>query len=210
MQKLLKFKIILYFSCLCVFMPSYAQTPGASLEQLLQNIDTYQADFVQTVMDDSKLVQQSSGKFFLLRPGKFRWDVQSPNRQLLIAKDKRLWIYDPDLEQVTVQKVSKAAGATPALLLSGDLQTLNRDFTILAINKRNQQGFELTPKNFNEHFKTAQLYFNHAQLQEMSLEDQLGHITKILFKHIQVNQGLDAKLFNFIPPKGVDIINNDN
>lgn len=202
-------KLIVSLSLMMIVMAAYADMPANTLEQLLQNTRTYQADFTQTVLDNSQMVQQGAGQFLLQRPGKFRWDIQTPNKQLLIANGEKLWIYDPDLEQVTIQKVAKAAGNTPALLLAGDSQSLTRDFAISAVNKNAEQGFQLTPKSNNEHFKKVQLYFKQAQLQEMILDDQLGHTTKIQFKHVRINQALNAKLFNFTPPKGIDVIENN-
>lgn len=202
-------KFILSLNLVIFAVAAFAEMPADTLEQLLQNTRTYQADFTQTVLDNSQIVQQGAGQFLLQRPGKFRWDIKTPNKQLLIANGEKLWIYDPDLEQVTIQKVAKAAGNTPALLLAGESQSLSRDFTISTVNKNGGQGFQLIPKSSNEHFKKVQLYFKQAELQEMVLDDQLGHTTKIQFKHVRINQALNTNLFNFMPPKGVDVIENN-
>lgn len=189
---------------------AFADSASDNLTNLLLSMNTMKANFVQTIKDKSKTLQKTQGIVALQRPGKFRWEVQSPVAQIIIANNSRLWIYDPDLEQVTVRKFSKAAGQTPALLLSDKNLTLGNDFnvTVLPATSQiaNQQIFELTPKNKNDAFERIKLTFISKQIRQMQLEDRLGHQTVISFQNVKTGIALPASLFNFTPPPRVDVI----
>lgn len=167
------------------------------------------ANFTQTVYDNrGKATQISYGKMAMQRPGKFRWDVTKPIPQLIIANESKLWIYDPDLEQVTVRSLKKVAGESPALLLSHDNASLENTYIVKPIQRNAPQWswFSLTPKQADNMFVSIQLGFTNNQIQEMRLQDNLGHNTVIQFKDIQVNPSLSASLFTFKPSAKVDVI----
>lgn len=167
------------------------------------------ADFTQTLIDSKgKPTQKSLGRMAIQRPGKFRWDVTKPVPQLIIANGSRLWIYDPDLEQVTIRSLSKAAGESPALILSHDNTNLENTFTIQAIQPDAAQGqwFSLTPKKKDNMFESIAMGFVNNQIQEMRLKDNLGHITRVQFQNIQTNANLPASLFTFKPSAKIDVI----
>ena len=182
-----------------------------ALPDLLNNIHTMQASFVQTVYDSktNKPIQESYGTMAMKRPGLFRWDVKKPNPQLIIANQSRLWIYDPDLEQVVVRSLAKAAGDTPALLLSHVSGVLEKNYTVQADAKNTQQlqWFTLTPRSADNMFASIQLGFTNNQITEMRLRDHLGHRTRIQFKNAKFNSSLSNNLFVFKTPRGVDVIN---
>jgi outer membrane lipoprotein carrier protein len=200
---------ILFLSITCT--KTFAVSANDTVTGLLLNIHTMSADFVQTVQDKkSRVLQQSHGYVALQRPGKFYWEVKNPTRQVIIANGARLWIYDPDLEQVTIRAFSKATGQTPAFLLSDANLTLGKDFVVNSIPAISQiagtQNFVLIPKDHDNVFAKIQLSFINKQIHEMVLEDQLGHTTKIAFQHVKNNSPLSAALFNFKPPAQVDVI----
>ena len=183
-------------------------TPGDDLSVLLNGVQSMRANFNQTVYDNhGKAVQQSTGQMSMQRPNRFRWQVKKPIPQLIIANGDRLWIYDPDLEQVTIRTIKKAAGDTPALLLSHKATVLDKDFTVH--EKPAQQAgwrwFTLVPKS-SDNIASVQMGFNNNQFQEMRLEDHLGHLTGIKFNHIETNVNVPASQFIFKPPANIDII----
>ena len=200
-----KFFILLSALIFCSFV--YADSPNETLTQQLNNIRSMQADFTQTIVNKTgKTIVQSEGKMSLARPGKFRWDVKKPVAQLLVANGSRLWIYDPDLEQVTIRSLVKAAGEAPALLLSDANTTLAKDFYVKQEATSSLEWFLLTPKNSDSVFARIKLAFANNQIREMDLEDQLGHKTQIQFRNIVLNQPLSSSLFAFPPPANVDVI----
>jgi len=166
-----------------------------------------QADFSQVVTDTKgKTLNRAQGRMSLERPGKFRWDVMRPNPQLIVTNGKKIWIYDADLEQVTIRYLSKEGGEAPALLLSNTNETLARDFRVQTANHSSMQWFVLTPKDKSSMFETIQLGFINQQIRQMRLQDHLGHVTTIQFNRVVTNSHLSSSLFNFRAPTHVDVI----
>lgn len=188
----------------------FADSAINALLPLLNQVNSMKADFTQTVYDNTgHSVTQSFGTLALSRPGKFRWDIKKPMPQLIIANQSRLWIYDPDLEQVTIRSFETASSDTPALLLSHPDEQLDRDYTVTNIQKKhsNLQWFSLKPKNQDNLFADVQLGFDQGSIHEMRLVDHLGHTTQIEFTHIKTNMPLAASLFIFKSPgPQVDVI----
>src|SRR5438477_275321 len=121
-------KLICGTILMACFSVGYAAGAGDTLTQLLNHIHTLQADFNEVVKDTKgKTLNRSQGKISLERPGKFRWDVTQPNPQLIVTNNKKIWIYEIDLEQVTIRHLGNEAGETPALLLSNTNETLEKD-----------------------------------------------------------------------------------
>lgn len=207
----LKYVVTTLFLLGCV--TSYATTASTSsvqLSSLLNSVHTMSADFVQTIYDNhGKAIQQAYGHMALERPGKFRWEVTRPVPQWVIANGATLWIYDPDLEQVTVRSLSHAGGETPALLLSHENTVLDDDFLVKELPKKSvdSRWFSLAPKKSDSMFSNVQMGFVNNQIHEMDLQDHLGHTTKVQFNHIHMNSHLPGTLFNFKPPANVDVIN---
>jgi outer membrane lipoprotein carrier protein len=204
-----------FFCTLLFALPlttAYAQDASADLTALLLNIHTMQADFTQTITakGKGKSLQQTQGHMAMERPGKFRWEVTQPIAQLIIANGARLWIYDTDLEQVTIRSFHNAAGQTPAILLSASTLTLSKDFQVktqpTTMQIANAQTFLLTPKDKDDPFETIRLSFINKQIQEMRLEDRLGHVTTIAFQNVRVGMPLASGLFIFKPTAKIDVI----
>lgn len=178
------------------------------LDGLLKDVRSMKANFTQTVYDNrGKATQKSYGRMAMERPGKFRWDVTKPIPQLIIANETKLWIYDPDLQQLTIRPLSKAAGESPALLLSHDNNNLKTNFDVQAVTRNSpQQWFSLTPKQKGNMFESIQMGFANHQIQEMRLQDNLGHTTVVQFQNIQMNPALQASLFIIKPSANIDVI----
>lgn len=189
------------------FSAAYADSASDSLTQLLNNIRTMQADFTEVVKDTKgKTLNQSQGKMSLERPGKFRWDVTKPNPQLIVTNGKKIWIYDADLEQLTIRYFGKEAGEAPALLLSNTNETLARDFRVDTKDSADMQWFSLKPKDKSSMFELVKLGFQHQQIKQMQMEDHLGHVTVIQFNRVVLNHPLSSALFHFKTPPKVDVI----
>lgn len=177
------------------------------LSQLLNNLQTSRANFIQTVMNSrGQILQQLSGKMTIQRPGRFRWEVTQPNRQLLIADGQRIWFYDIDLQQITIQTQKTADTDSPAALLSDSSKNLTQQFVIHPL--MDVQGFTLFPKNKNALFQSITLIFEKDRLQEMRLVDKLDQHTVINFSQVELNPHLPAQTFHFVMPKdkNIDIV----
>lgn len=180
---------------------------AAQLQQRLGAMMTLQGNFIQTLYDDDgTLLEESQGVFVLKRPGKFYWETKQPYPQLLISDQHTIWLYDPDLEQVTVRAVSDDLQQTPALLLSEDVATLRQSFTIQHTTETGEELFTLTPKSAKGLFQQLTLVFVAEQLQEFRLHDNLGQQTRFLLRDAQRNLDVKDSLFDFTPPPGVDVL----
>lgn len=197
------------FLSLVMLSLSYAETPTEKLNLLLKNLRSMKADFTQTLIDNKgKQIHNAKGTMALQRPGQFRWQTQKPSKQVVIANGNRLWIYDPELEQVIIRGLAKQTGETPALLLSDANPGLETDFHVKIEKKAssNVEWFVLTPKDRGSMFASIRMGFVGQELHEMQLKDHLDHTTIILFTRVQANVTLPSSLFSFKPPKNVDII----
>lgn len=200
----LMLSLVLVFAALTVHA-----TPAGDLSALLNNMKSMKADFTQTIYDNrGAAIQTSHGTMALQRPGRFRWQVAKPIPQLIIANNDKLWIYDPDLEQVTVRSLKLGAGETPALFLSHENTVVENDFNV-KLEKQDATGwrwYKLVPKKADNMFEFIEMAFKHQQIQEMKLADNLGHTTRIQYQKIQANVSISPSEFEFHAPKNVDII----
>lgn len=167
-----------------------------------------QANFSQVVLDqDGKRIQSASGVMQFQRPGKFRWAYQKPYEQLIVGDGAKFWLYDVDLNQVTVKKLDAALGSSPAALLSGSNE-IERGFTLKESGSRDGlEWLQATPKGKDSSFDKILMAFNaQAELVVMELNDQFGHKTVLRFSAMQHNPKFSAQQFQFTPPKGADVL----
>ncbi len=186
-----------------------AGAQASGLEQLnsfLAEVHTAQGSFAQTVVAKSgRKPQQSSGSFALQRPGKFRWVYDKPYPQTLVSDGDKFWSFDPDLNQVTVKKLGKALGASPAALLAGE--GLERNFELKEAGAENGVEFvEATPKAQDASFQRLRIGLAANVPQVMEIHDNFGQTTLLRFTRFQVNPALGAGQFRFVPPKGADVV----
>lgn len=193
----------------CAFaVPVHAE--AATLDRLrafVKDTQTARTTFTQTVVDrNGRAVQRASGEFLIARPGKFRWAVDKPFRQLVVGDGERVWIYDEDLNQVVVRKSREALGTTPAALLAG------REDVESAFDWQPQppsDGLDwllATPKGAESSFAEIRLGFDDKGLAALVLVDAFGQRSLVRFGEMQRNPALPADAFRFTPPKGADVI----
>lgn len=204
MTSLLRLVFALAVSAACV--PANA----GSLERFQAFIRTTQsarADFEQKVYDrNRKLVQESKGSFAFLRPGRFRWTFSKPYSQLIVGDGEKVWVYDEDLNQVTVRKLSSALGATPAALIAGNADIEQAFVFTDAGEADGLQWLDAKPREKDAGFERIRMGFGLAGIDAMELVDQFGQTTMLKFSNLQRNPKLDAGTFRFTPPKGADLL----
>ena len=190
---------------------SLAQTAAQSLGQQLGRQTNIEADFVQYMLDASgSRLQETHGHMVLSQPNQFWWQTADPFSQLLVSNGKRLWIYDEDLEQVTIQTLDQRATSTPALLLSGNSTDIEAEFNV--VMNRGDNGlvfYRLTPRDPESLYQTLRLNFKNNQLLEMQLEDAMHQKTSLTFSNMVFNPQLKEGLFEFVIPEGTDVIEMD-
>jgi outer membrane lipoprotein carrier protein len=184
---------------------------AASIEMLksfLQQTTSGRARFAQIVVDQNlKQLQRATGTMQFARPGKFRWDYDKPYEQTIVGDGSKLWIYDKDLNQVTVRRLDQLLGSSPAALLSGSNE-IEKSYNLTNLGK--QEGLdwiEAVPKAKEENtFESVRLGFSARGLEAMELHDQFGQTTVIKFTALERNPDFPPNEFRFVPPKGADVI----
>jgi outer membrane lipoprotein carrier protein len=180
--------------------------PVKQLQSFLSSAKSITADFKQVLINEAgDPLQTSHGLFYLQRPGKFRWDYTKPFQQQIISTSGQVWFYDTDLEQVTVKKLDESVGSTPALLLSGDVPLEDNYNIEQQGSEGNMQWVKLVPKSQDSTFKYVLIGLEKGVLSGMQLNDNFGQLTRIYFSNLKVNQPVEASLFEFVAPKGVDV-----
>jgi outer membrane lipoprotein carrier protein len=177
------------------------------LHDFLKNTRTLKADFSQMVIGkNGRKPQQSSGTLAISRPGKLRWEILKPYPQLVVGDGEKVWVHDPDLQQVTVRKAGQAIGGSPAALLSGSNE-LEKNFVLKEVGEADGMAWvEATPRSGDSGFEKVRLGFTGNDLKAMELQDSFGQTTLIRFAKIERNPPLPASTFKFTPPAGVDIV----
>ncbi|MGY0633043.1 outer membrane lipoprotein chaperone LolA [Luteimonas sp. A478] len=180
----------------------------ASLDSFTSDLRGLQGNFSQQVYDGSgRLRESSSGSVALSAPRLFRWEYENPYPQLIIADGTRVWVYDPDLEQVTVRPQGEEEQSNPLAALI-DPAMLDRDFVIGKGGTRDGlEWLEIAPRQATDAgFQNAQLGFADSSLVKMEILDALGQRTTIEFSNWQKNPSFAADAFRFTPPPGVDVV----
>jgi outer membrane lipoprotein carrier protein len=185
------------------------ESGAAQLDRFMTDLQSMQGSFVQTVRDArDQVVEQSSGTLVIKRPGKFHWEYQKPNAQTIVSDGERIWLYDPELEQVTIRRAQLSISGTPAVLLSGQSNWRDSFEVERAEQRDNLLVINLAPKRADTDFKRVQMALKGAQLVAMSLTDKLGQSTVLDFKQFKRNALVSESLFKFTPPKNADVIDN--
>ncbi len=191
---------------LCGFVPAHASSID-QLKSFIQQSSSARAQFSQQLLDkNGRSVQQASGVMQFSRPGKFRWSYEKPYAQLIVGDGEKLWVYDPELKQVTVKKLDQALGSSPAALLAGS-NGIENEFTLKDDgNRGGLEWLEALPKAKDSAFERVRMGFGHAGLEIMELRDPFGQTTVLRFSSLERNPRLDPGLFRFTPPQDADVL----
>ncbi len=196
-----------------LFLVAFAavSAQASSLEQFkgfVSGTQSARATFEQKVYDKGgKLTQEAKGSFVFQRPGRFRWVYEKPADQVIVGDGERVWIYDRELNQVTVRKLTAALGSTPAALLSGAADVA-KAFEMSDAGKRDGlEWLQAVPRDREAGFERMRIGFGaEGALQAMELIDHFGQTTRLRFSKLVRNPKVDAKEFRFEPPKGADVL----
>ena len=182
-------------------------TAHKRMQAFAKNLQSVSADFKQVVTTaNGKPTDETSGSLALSAPNRFRWEAKTPFEQLIVADGAKVWIYDPDLDQVSVRNQGSAEAHSPLSVLT-DLDRMDREFTTSEAGERDGlQWLKLVSKAKEPDFEYAELGFDAQGLARMHFKDQLGNDTEIRFSNWQRNPDLPAAAFTFKPPAGVDVI----
>lgn len=192
--------------------PVVATAEDHALQQLvalLQQTNTLQAEVEQLLMDqEGRELQETRALLLMQKPSSFRWEIVEPYSELMVTDGSRIWRYEPDLEQVTIQTFNTELDRTPVMLLNGSTDSIRENYAVTAATMADgvHQRFVLLPRQPDSLFERMSLTFNGEVLEEMQFEDSLGQQTSLSFHSVQRNIAVDAAAFSYEPPVGVDII----
>jgi len=189
--------------------PLWATDQGgvARMHAFLQDVKSLKADFSQVVLDpNQRQVKQSTGTLIIKRPNHFRWDYAKPNQVIIVADGAKLWMYDVELQQVTVKPLNDTLAASPAVLLAGS-NDVEKSFSVEDLGSKDGLAWvQLAPKVKDTDFESVKLAFKGSDVAVMELKDNLGNLTRISFDHVERNAAVADEAFKFTPPKGADVI----
>ena len=192
-----------------MLLPSlgYAGQGVTSLDTFLANTQTIDARFQQKLLDNKGiLLQQSAGQFTLKRPGKFIWNYRLPYPQIIVSNSKKIWVFDSELEQVSIKQYSEMLSGAPVALLD-QRKKLEDDFVVTDAGiVQGQNWVKLKPRSADSEFLEIHVGLANGNLKSMRLMDSFGQTTSIEFEQMQTNVPLEDTLFEFKPPAGVDVI----
>jgi len=187
-----------------------AAAQAAAIERFksfARSTQSARADFEQKVLDRSgKQVQLAKGSFVFQRPGKFRWVYAKPVDQVIVGDGERVWIHDRDLNQVTVRRLSKALGSTPAALLAGGADVEKAFELSEAAARDGLEWLEAKPREREAGFERVRMGFGADGVEAMELLDHFGQTTQLRFTNLKRNPKVDPAEFRFTPPKGADVL----
>ena len=195
------------FLCCALFMSLFAQADGiADLKSFIAHSHSLSAEFTQTVIDQNgKNTQTSTGSLLIQRPGKFHWRYTTPYPNEIVGDGHKVWLYDPELKQVTVKKMAEAIESSPAALLAGN-NDFEKHYYVKNGEKNHMTWVHAVPKSTESPFQHIRIGLQKKMIQCITLIDQLGQTTTILFEQITLNPMIKNSEFTFTLPKGVDII----
>jgi len=177
------------------------------LDHFFSHVHSYEASFDQVVLDSGmNVVQQSSGRLYLERPNRFRWDYDKPYKQHIVGDGKHIWVYDVDLAQVTVRSMHGGLANTPATLLAGT-GNLEKNFRIKEMGRQGKLDWvQMIPRNKDGGFEDIRVGFEGTKLRQLDMIDGLGQTTRVILRDGHENRKIGKKRFTFTVPKGVDVV----
>ncbi len=180
---------------------------GRRVDRIIGAMHSLRSQFEQTLAGaHGEVLERASGTLYLAKPNRFRWDYATGVHQLIVSDGERVWLYDQELEQVTVRTFGQSLSATPAGLLAGTGQ-VSESFRVADLGRYDGLDWvRLQPKTTDTDFREIRLGLAGDQLVRMTLKDKLGQSTDLSFTSVESNPPLDATLFQFTPPPGVDVI----
>ena len=193
---------------LMLLLSNSAMADGvSSLRDFFNNTTTMRAQFSQVVNDkQGRKIQEVEGTMQLQRPNKFRWDYKKPYEQQIVSDGKQVFLYDTELQQVTIRELSKTLGSSPAALLAGG-EAVEKSFILKNATRKDDLAWVLAlPKDKESGFDRVLLGFMGDKLRKMELYDSFNHITHITFNDVERNPALQDATFLFTSPKGVDVV----
>ena len=203
---MVKIKLIFLIFIYLIIVQASSANNNNPLQYFLTDLNTLEAKFFQTLINENgDKLEKTEGILYLKTPGSFFWHYQKPYAQKIISNGNKLWIFDEDLEQVTIKNIDNKIEQTPAGIILGN-QSIKEHFVQVNMGIIDSYDWiELTPKDLDAQYKSIKIGFNNDNLGMMIIVDNLEQITRIDFADAKKNIKLSSEIFNFIVPDNIDI-----
>lgn len=203
----------LALACLALCVSAAHADGVTTLRAFVKDVQSGRGNFTQLVTSpDGKKTRKSSGSLEFLRPNRFRFAYSTPTDQLIVGDGQKVWLWDSDLNQVTVRPMGQAVGATPAALLSGS--SLDKDFALKSVTLPGSAGVgadwewvEAIPRSKDGQFRSVRVGFKAGVFAALEIEDGFGQRSRLDFAQFESRVTLPATRFQFTPPAGADVLN---
>lgn len=206
--------LLMTFACGVLAQPGASGGDDPSLRLLrtyLDEMSTLRAEFRQEVISrDLERIEDTRGRVAFKKPGRFRWDYLEPFERVISSDGERVWLYEADLEQVTIRRFDSGLGATPAALLTGATDILVHFRFVGAHSEDSIRWLSLASRAPESDFAGIDLGFTDGELLQIFLTDRLGQQTRITLSAIDRGADIDDAFFRFEVPAGVDVIDEDD
>jgi outer membrane lipoprotein carrier protein len=188
-----------------------ADSGEARLRAYLNDVQGLEGNFRQQVIDSrGQVMEDASGSVVMQKPGRFRWNYRQPFERVIVADGTKVWLYEADLEQVTIRRLTAGIGDTPAALLTGKESVLDRFTVQRSWTDKGLALVRLVPRAADSDFAGVTLGFSRRDLRLLVLDDRLGQQTRIDLSDTRVNPRLDPGVFRFDAPPGADVIDDSD
>tara|TARA_B100001996_G_C18619515_1_gene577081 strand:- start:74 stop:700 length:627 start_codon:yes stop_codon:yes gene_type:complete len=203
---MVKIKLIFLIFIYLIIVQASSANNNNPLQYFLTDLNTLEAKFFQTLINENgDKLEKTEGILYLKTPSSFFWHYQKPYAQKIISNGNKLWIFDEDLEQVTIKNIDNKIEQTPAGIILGN-QSIKEHFVQVNMGIIDSYDWiELTPKDLDAQYKSIKIGFNNDNLGMMIIVDNLEQITRIDFADAKKNIKLSSEIFNFIVPDNIDI-----
>lgn len=184
-----------------------ADSGDARLRSFLADVQSMDGSFRQQVIDSrQQVIEETSGSVAMQRPGRFRWNYAAPFERVIVSDGEKVWLYEADLDQVTIRRLTSGIGDTPAALITGKVSVLERFKIDRSWSEEGLDLVRLVPRSADSDFAAVTLGFDGPVLRRLLLDDRLGQQTRIELADVRLNPRLAPDLFRFVPPAGADVI----
>lgn len=179
--------------------------PLALLAGMREGLTGLQAHFTQyELVENNQKVDPNSGQVWMQVPALFRWQYVEPIEQLIVADGEKVWVYDEDLEQVTVK--AQDNDLNPIYVIINDEKSQQHYHIKHEMSRQDIDWISLTPKVRNEEVQTVWLAVHEQTIIQIKVVNQMGQTMVFEFNDIQKNPDMPEDMFNFVPPEGVDVV----
>ena len=179
--------------------------PLSLLASVREGLTGLQAHFTQyELVENNQKVDPNSGQVWMQVPALFRWQYVDPIEQLIVADGEKVWVYDEDLEQVTVK--AQDNDLNPIYVIINDEKSQQHYDIKHEMSRQEIDWISLTPKVRNEEVQTVWLAVHDQTIVQIKVVNQMGQTMVFEFSDIKKNPDMPDDMFTFVPPEGVDVV----